>query len=216
MKALTRKEIDTLMQRYPELRVCEGSIIAAVNAIIGCYSSGGKLMACGNGGSAADSYHVVGELMKGFVLRRKLPQDMCDRLRKVAPMSANYLIDNLQGALPAISLVSEVGLSTAYANDQAPDLAFAQQVLGQGRAGDVLLGISTSGNSANVIYAAQVAKAQGICVVGLTGRKFSRLSEQSDICIQVPSDITYQIQEYHLPVYHTLCLALEMEFFGEE
>ena len=216
MKVPAKKEIQTLIERYPALQTCENSILDTVETMIDCYTQGGKLMVCGNGGSAADSYHVVGELMKGFVLRRRLPQELCDKLRNATPTTADYLIENLQGALPAISLVSEVGLSTAYANDQAPDLAFAQQVLGQGRPGDVLLGISTSGNSSNVLYAAQVAKALGIYVIGLTGKKASLLSEQSNICIHVPSDITYQVQEYHLPVYHALCMALEIEFFGEE
>ena len=173
-------------------------------------------MICGNGGSASDSLHIVGELMKGFVLQRKLPSDLQNALREAAPNSAEYLIKNLQGALPAISLVSEVALSTAYANDKASDLAFAQQVLGQGRKGDILLAISTSGNSSNVLYAAQVAKALEISVVGLTGVGGGKLSDWSNVLIDVPEKETYKIQELHLPVYHAICLALEQEFFGEE
>ena len=137
------------------------------------------------------------------------------KLQEAAPEHAQYLIDNLQGALPAISLVSELGLSTAYSNDQAPDLVFAQQVLGQGRKGDVLLGISTSGNSGNVLYAADVARAMGIHVIGLTGQKGGKLALCSDVCIKAPSTETYVIQEYHLPIYHALCLSLEEQFFGE-
>lgn len=216
MKKTAEAKLNRLFERYPALESCRKSVMEAAELMIKSYANGGKLMVCGNGGSAADSLHVVGELMKGFVLPRKLPSEMCKKLQGVAPDHAQYLIDNLQGAMPAISLVSEVGLSTAFSNDQAPDLAFAQQVLGQGREGDVLLGISTSGNSANVLYAADVANAMGIHVVGLTGQKPAKLDGCADVCIKAPSKETYEIQEYHLPIYHALCLALEEQFFGEE
>lgn len=215
MKMEAEKKLNHLFDRYPALEECRESIVTAAEMMIASYEHGGRLMVCGNGGSAADSLHVVGELMKGFVLPRKLPETTCQNLRKAAPEHAQYLIDNLQGALPAISLVSEVGLSTAYSNDQAPDLVFAQQVLGQGRKGDVLLGISTSGNSGNVLYASDVARAMGIRVIGLTGHKGGKLASCADVCIKVPSTETYVIQEYHLPIYHALCLALEEQFFGE-
>ena len=215
MKNEAEKKLNHLFKRYPALEECRASIIAAAEMMIASYENGGRLMVCGNGGSAADSLHVVGELMKGFVLPRKLPEATCRKLQEAAPEHAQYLIDNLQGALPSISLVSELGLSTAYSNDQAPDLVFAQQVLGQGRKGDVLLGISTSGNSGNVLYAADVARAMGIHVIGLTGQKGGKLALCSDVCIKAPSTETYVIQEYHLPIYHALCLALEEQFFGE-
>lgn len=215
MKMEAEKKLKHLFDRYPALEECRESIVTAAEMMIASYEHGGRLMVCGNGGSAADSLHVVGELMKGFVLPRKLPEMTCQNLRQAAPEHAQYLIDNLQGALPAISLVSEVGLSTAYSNDQAPDLVFAQQVLGQGRKGDVLLGISTSGNSGNVLYASDVARAMGIRVIGLTGHKGGKLASCADVCIKVPSTETYVIQEYHLPIYHALCLALEEQFFGE-
>lgn len=153
--------------------------------------------------------------MKGFALPRKLGDDWKKKFERTCPEMAPYLMENLQGALPAISLVSETALATAYANDQAPDLSFAQQVLGQGRVGDVLLCISTSGNSTNVLYAAAVARAMELRVIGLAGQGGGRLKGLSDVCICAPSRITYQIQEYHLPIYHALCLALEREFFGE-
>lgn len=213
MNKAAELKLNRLFERYPMLEECRESIFAAAEAMISCYENGGKLMVCGNGGSAADSLHVVGELMKGFVLPRKLTEEMCAKIRSVAPEHADYLIGNLQGAMPAISLVSEVGLSTAYSNDQAPDLVFAQQVLGQSRKGDVLLGITTSGNSANVLYAADIAHALGVCVVGMTGQKGGKMAGVSDVCIKVPSNETYEIQEYHLPVYHALCLALEAHFF---
>lgn len=216
MNQSAEKVVKGLSLRYPQLKTCEKSICAAIEFMTDSFQNGNRLLICGNGGSASDSLHIVGELMKGFVLQRKLPNDLQSALRKATPNSAEYLIENLQGALPAISLVSEAALSTAYANDKAPDLAFAQQVLGQGRKGDVLLAISTSGNSANVLYAAQVAKALEISVVGLTGVGGGKLKSWADVLIDVPEKETYKIQELHLPVYHAICLALEQEFFGEE
>lgn len=208
-------ELNQLFERYPALEACRQEIAAAYDLLRGCFAAGGRLLVCGNGGSAADSLHIVGELMKGFALPRKLSADWEEQFKQVCPEMAPYLMENLQGALPAISLVGETAMSTAYANDQAPDLSFAQQVLGQGKAGDVLLCISTSGNSTNVLYAAAVARAMELRVIGLAGQGGGRLKGLSDVCICAPSRITYQIQEYHLPIYHALCLALEREFFGE-
>ena len=152
--------------------------------------------------------------MKGFVKKRPTPPLQRESFRRVSPESADYLADHLQGTLAALSLVSETALTTAFANDQAPDLAMAQQVLGLGRPEDALLGISTSGNSANVLHAVTVARAMGITTIALTGEDGGRLKGMADIAICVPAHETYQIQEYHLPVYHMLCLALEEEFFG--
>ena len=171
---------------------------------------------CGHGGSAADSLLITGELMKSFVKRRPLSEDVILRFREQFPEVAEYYINNLQGALPAISLVSESALMTAYGNDNTADLVFAQQVFGYGKANDVLLAISTSGNSGNVLHAARVARAMGLKVIGLTGEKGGALAELSDILLNVPSGITYQIQEMHLPIYHTLCLAVEAELFEGE
>lgn len=207
--------IELLCQRYPALEGCKPEIIQAAEIICNSYYNGGKLLVCGNGGSASDSMHIVGELMKGFVLSRKLGEDWRKKLENVRAEKIDYLMDNLQGALPAISLVSEVALSTAFSNDQASDLAFAQCVVGHGRNGDVLLGITTSGNSANVLYAADCAHACGMQVIGLAGATGGKLKSKSDVCICAPSRETYQIQEYHLPIYHALCLAIEEEFFGE-
>ncbi|MBQ7499040.1 MAG: SIS domain-containing protein, partial [Selenomonas sp.] len=176
-----------------------------------------KLIACGNGGSASDAEHVVGELMKGFLLPRKLDKQMEQRFREVCPDSADYFMENLQGALPALSMVNQVALNTAFANDQAPDLSFAQQLLGMGDEGDVLLAISTSGNSTNVIYALDMARAKGVKSIALTGKSGGKIKAKNmaDITICVPEDETFKIQEYHLPVYHMLCIAAENEFFGE-
>ena len=209
MKMKSLMYIEELISRYENLRCCKESIIAACDCLIESYRNGNKLLVCGNGGSAADSEHIVGELMKGFILPRKLSHDLVDRIND------KELTDALQYGLPAISLVSHTALSTAFSNDQLPSAVFAQQVLGYGKSGDVLLCISTSGNSLNCVYAAKVAKAIGIKVVSLTGEKESNLKELSDITVQAPSKETFKIQEYHLPIYHAICLAIENEFYGE-
>ncbi len=215
MKSSAQKHIDELMARYPALVPCNADIFAAAEALIACFQRGNKLLVCGNGGSAADAQHIVGELMKGFVLPRKLDGALASKLQAACPPeAADTLIRHLQCALPAISLVGETALTTAYANDAKPELCFAQQVLGYGCPGDLLLCISTSGHSANVLYAAQVAHAKGLTVIGLTGGDGGKLAEVADICMVVPARETYQVQEYHLPVYHVLCMAVEEEFFG--
>lgn len=209
------KHVDSLIARYPELAVCQNDIIGAYKILEEAYANGRKLLVCGNGGSAADSEHVVGELMKEFKLKRKVFANQADAMKAIDPEMGGYLADNLQGALPAIALTGHSALSTAFMNDSESVLVFAQQVNGYGKAGDVLLGISTSGNSKNVIYAAITAKARGLKVIGLTGEKESRLSKLADCCIQVPETETYKVQEMHLPVYHCLCMMLEEKFFGE-
>ena len=218
VKASTLQKIDDLIGRYPALAVCKDDLTAAVEAICESYRGGHKLIACGNGGSAADAEHIVGELMKGFLLPRKLDKKMEERFRQVCPESADYFMENLQGTLPAMSMVNQVALNTAFANDQAPDLSFAQQLLGMGDEGDVLIAISTSGNSTNVIYALDMARAKGVKSIALTGRSGGKIKAKNmaDITICVPEDETFKIQELHLPVYHMLCIAAENEFFGEE
>ena len=208
--------IQELVKRYPVLDAVKDQIEEAYKILETCYENGGKLLIAGNCGSAADSDHIVGELMKGFVNPRKLETDYSDALITVNKELGRVLSENLQGALPAIALDGHLALTTAYMNDCEPLLCFAQQVNGFGRKSDVFLGISTSGNSKNILYAATVAKAKGMKVIGLTGEKDSKLSEMSDVCIQVPETETYKIQELHLPVYHCLCLMLEDKFFGKE
>ena len=207
-------QLDLLIERYPKLSVCKDDIAAAYKLMKNSYDNGGKLLVAGNGGSAADAEHIVGELMKGFKKPRKLPQEYAERLISVNSELGKVIADNLQGALPAIALDGHPGLTTAYMNDCEPLLCFAQQVNGYGNAGDVFLGISTSGNSKNVLYAAVTAKAKGMKVIGLTGQKDSKLSAIADVCIKVPETETYMIQELHLPVYHCLCLMLEEDRFG--
>ena len=208
--------IDLLILRYPQLIVAKDCIVEAYQILEESYTNDGKLLVAGNGGSAADAEHIVGELMKGFVNPRKLEAEYSDALITVNKELGRVLSENLQGALPAIALDGHLALTTAYMNDCEPLLCFAQQVNGFGRKSDVFLGISTSGNSKNILYAATVAKAKGMKVIGLTGEKDSKLSEMSDVCIQVPETETYKIQELHLPVYHCLCLMLEDTFFGKE
>lgn len=206
--------LNHLIDRYPKLIVCREDIMKAYNILEEAYGKGRKLLVCGNGGSASDSEHIVGELMKEFKQKRKVYSDQAAALKEIDPELGQVLADNLQGALPAISLTGHSSLQTAYMNDAAPDLVFAQQVNGYGKPGDVLLGISTSGNSKNVLYAAVNAKAKGLMVIGLTGIKENRLMKYADVCISVPETETYKIQEMHLPVYHCLCLMLEEHFFG--
>lgn len=214
MKKSTELILQNLVDRYPSLKNLP--LIEAVNEIIDCYRRRNKLLICGNGGSAADALHIVGELMKGFLLPRELDEEKRYKIMEKFPESAEYLIKNLQKPLPALSLVSEVALATAYANDQAADLSFAQQLLGYGNEGDILLAISTSGNSKNVIYAAQIAKVQGMKVISLTGSSGGELKKISDVLLNAPSEETFIIQEYHLPIYHSICAAVENEFFCEE
>lgn len=207
------QHLDLLIQRYPLLEVCREDIAKAYELMETCYAGGGKLLIAGNGGSAADAEHMVGELMKGFRNPRRLPKEYADKFIAVNSELGQTLAENLQGALPAIALNGHPALSTAYQNDCKPLLCFAQQVNGYGNAGDVLFGISTSGNSKNVLYAAVTAKAKGMKVIGLTGQKESKLSGIADVCIMVPETETYMVQELHLPVYHALCLMLENMFF---
>lgn len=204
-----------LTERYPELDLAVIKTISEAYEILAeCYENDGKLLVAGNGGSAADSEHIVGELMKGFVKERRVEADFASALQSADAELGKVLAKNLQGALPAIALDGHLALTTAYMNDCEPCLCYAQQVNGYGRKGDVFLGISTSGNSANVLYAAVTARAKGMKVIGLTGMKESKLSAFSDVCIRVPQTETYKIQELHLPIYHCLCLMLEEHFFG--
>lgn len=212
----TLGEMKLLVSRYPELAPLENAVTQSVELIAESCRSGGKLLVCGNGGSAADSLHIVGELMKSFVLERRIAPELCKKLAEQYPEDVAFYEKNLQGAIPAISLVNEVSLMTAFGNDQSAELVFAQQVLGYGHAGDVLFAISTSGNSANVIHAARLAQILDIKVISLTGESGGKLKELSDVLLNVPNSRTYQIQELHLPIYHAICLALEQELFGQE
>lgn len=208
------KEIKILISRYPQLGVVKDEIVNAYNIIEECYVRGNKLLAAGNGGSAADAEHIVGELMKGFKHARSIDAEYEKALIDVNQELGSILAKNLQGALPAIALDGHPALTTAYMNDCEPLLCFAQQVNGFGKCGDVLLCISTSGNSKNILYAAIVAKAKKMKVIALTGENDSQVAHLSDVCIKAPEKETYKVQELHLPIYHCLCILLEQRFFG--
>lgn len=215
MKKSTNEIIQDLFIRFPRLVMCDHAIYKTIDLLIKQFRVGNKLLVCGNGGSASDSQHIVAELMKSFNLKRELKETDKELIKKSFPKSANYLINNLSEAFPVISLVTETALISAINNDREKDMIFAQQVLGYGNKGDVLLCISTSGNSQNIIYAAQIAKIFGLFVIGLTGIDGGKLFEICDVCIQVPAIKTYLVQELHLPIYHTICYAIENEFYGE-
>jgi len=208
------KELSTqFYQRNADLRGCRESIDAALAALVDAFRSGNKVLICGNGGSAADSEHIVGELMKGFRKPRRLAERFVDELAQQFPKEGLLLAGKLQGALPAISLVSQSSLCTAVSNDSGAEMVFAQQVYGYGAKGDVLLALSTSGKAKNVLYAVITAKALGLISIGLTGRSDSPLSELCDATIRVPAEDTAEVQEYHTKVYHHICAVLEAEFF---
>ena len=215
MEQRIEEHLKHLIERYPLLDYCQKELHEAYSILEAAYANGRKLLVAGNGGSAADSEHIVGELMKEFKLKRKVYGEQAEELLHISPELGKVLADNLQGALPAISLTDHSALTTAFMNDSEPELVFAQQVNGYGKPGDVFLGISTSGNSRNILYAAVTAKSKGLKVIGLTGKRENKLQCYSDVCIHVPETETYKIQELHLPVYHCLCLMLEDKFFGK-
>lgn len=205
--------IEQLLKRNSELTELKVEIEEAANAIIQSFEKGGKLLACGNGGSSSDSDHIVGELMKSFEIKRPLKQELKEKLVEQGGERGEYLAEHLQQGLPAISLTAHTALTTAVANDIDAEVIFAQQVTGYGVSGDILIGMSTSGNSQNVIDAILVAKAKGLVTIGFTGKIGGKMKDICDILINVPESRTAYVQELHLPVYHTLCLMVETHFF---
>lgn len=212
MKENTKKILDDLTARYPSLAACRAEIESAFSSLCACFAGGGKLLLCGNGGSAADCEHIAGELLKSFLIKRPVTAAFAEKLREAGDRSET-LCALLERALPAISLCGHPAFSTAFANDSEPLLTYAQQVNALGRKGDALLCISTSGNAKNCYYAAVTARALGMKTLLLSGRTGGALKEVSDIAVIVPENETYKIQELHLPVYHCLCAMLENEFF---
>ena len=194
-----------LYERYPALEVCKEDIEKALGMMIDTYKEGGKILICGNGGSASDSEHIVGELLKGFMLKRPVTDERIpEHLRK-----------GLQGSLPAISLPSQSAILSAFINDVDPEMMYAQLVYGYTKPEDLVIGLSTSGNSKNVVNALEVAKCVGAKTLAMTGERESKMSELADVTIKVPETETYKVQEYHLPVYHHLCAEVESYFFAE-
>jgi len=209
----TEQILDRLVERYPLLEVCKEDIRDAGNMIIESYKKSGQLLTCGNGGSSSDAEHIVGELMKSFSKKRPIDSDLADALKSVSEERGSMMASKLEMGLPAISLNAHSALVSAVSNDIGGDFVFAQQVIGYGRKGDVLLGISTSGNSQNVVDACIVAKAKGVKVISLTGEKGGKMKEFADVAICVPSTCTPDVQEFHLPIYHALCIMVEETFF---
>lgn len=200
--------LNELVTRYPVLEDRKDVIYSAAQKLIECFKNGGKLLICGNGGSCADGEHIVGEFMKGFLEKRPISDEKKAEMKANSPDIPDGYLNSLQLALPAIALPSLTALNSAFCNDVDPELIYAQPLMGLGRPGDILLGISTSGNSKNVYAAALTAKALGLTVIGLTGALGGKLADIADICIKVPETETFKIQELHLPVYHYLCAAV--------
>lgn len=205
--------LEEVTSRYECLKPIKADIKEAYEILKNSFEHGGKLLIAGNGGSCADAEHIVGELMKSFVKKRPISEEIAEKMKQEDAIMGTKLAEKLQKGLPAIALTGHTGLTTAFANDVDPEMAFAQQVMGYGKPGDVFLGLTTSGNSKNVLYAVTVAKAKGMKVIGLTGRDGGMMKKVSDVSIVVPEEETYKIQELHLPVYHALCLMLENYFF---
>ena len=213
MKTETREILQELSVRYPALCAHQADVEACFQALKTCFETGHTLYICGNGGSASDSEHIAGELLKSFKKCRSLPAELSEKLRAYGE-KGEKLLQGLEGGLPVVSLCGHLAFSTAYANDKDPAFIFAQQVNAWGKAGDVLLTISTSGNSQNCVYAAMVAKAKGMTVLGLVGNTGGELKTLADACVVAPEKETYKVQELHLPIYHCLCAMIEAEFFG--
>ncbi|MBQ8229054.1 MAG: SIS domain-containing protein [Clostridia bacterium] len=207
--------LNELMSRYPALNEIKDDIMRATDAIINCYENGGKVLLCGNGGSCADCEHIVGELMKGFLKLRPISEEKKSEMKENSPLADDEILSKLQGGLPAISLPSMTALNSAFCNDVDPELIYAQPLMALGNEGDILIAISTSGNSKNVFGAVKVAKALGVTVISLTGNTGGKLKENADICICAPEKETFKIQELHLPIYHYICAEVEAHFFKE-
>ncbi|MCX7787737.1 MAG: SIS domain-containing protein [Spirochaetes bacterium] len=205
--------MDMMFVRHPELEHLREGIQKTFEVLHDTFASGGKLLICGNGGSSADADHIVGELMKEFKKKRPLQESIRQSILDRFGMEGAYLVENLQGGLPALSLTTHTAFLTAFSNDSKPDFIFAQQVHTLGRAGDCLLALSTSGNSSNVVYATMVAKSIGLTVIGMTGRGGGRIKSFCDVLVTVPEEETERVQEQHQTIYHTLCAMLEESFW---
>jgi D-sedoheptulose 7-phosphate isomerase len=211
LKTSTLAHLDDFVDRYPKLACTRDSVRQAAELICACHGAGGKLLVCGNGGSAADCEHIVGELMKEFILPRRVPKSDADCLNEAG---CGQLADSLQRGIPAIALTAHTSIFTAILNDTDPQVCFCQQVYVYGKANDVLVALSTSGNSPNIINALKVARAFGISTLGLSGSNPCAMDDLCEVMIKVPAEMTFKIQELHLPVYHTICLMAEEELFG--
>lgn len=217
MKKNTEAIIKEFKENYPNMDYLEKELKRLIEEVVKRVKTGGKILVCGNGGSASDSEHIVGELLKEFYIKRPVEEEFKEKLKGIfKEEELSHVAKSLQGGIPAISLVSQSGFLTAYGNDASFDMAYAQQVYIYGGEKDVFIGLSTSGNSQNVYYAAKIAKAKGLFVIAFTGETGGKLKEVSDVLLNVPAKETFKVQEYHLPLYHLICRAVEYEIFGEE
>ncbi len=210
---MENRQLDILISRYPILESCRESIQKAYELLKTMYENGGKLLVCGNGGSCADAEHMVSELAKGFCKLRPIPDDLRQKIIAEDPEMGEAIANDLEGGLPAIALSAHSALNYAFENDKTPDFVFAQEVMSFGKPGDAFMGITTSGNSVNVIYALEVAKAKGLGTIVLTGKTGGKIAGKADVTIYVPEEECHIIQELHLPVYHSICMMLEDDFF---
>ena len=215
MKRNSESIIQEFKENYPKMNYLEEGFRYIIEEVVKRVKRGGKILVCGNGGSAADSEHIVGELLKEFYIKRPIERSFKEQLLELF-QEDKHMVEHLQGGIAAISLVSQTGFLSAYGNDVSYDMAYAQQVYAYGQENDVFIGLSTSGNSSNVVYAAKVAKAKGLFVICLTGETGGKLKEPSHVLLNVPAKETFMVQEYHLPLYHLICRAIEYEIFGEE
>ena len=216
MKAYTKSLIESFFLKFPNLIYLKDAMEESIVLMTSKIRSGGKILICGNGGSASDSEHIAGELLKEFYIKRPINKEFRERLLEVYGEEGRALAENLQGAIPAISLISQTGFLSAFGNDAKPELSYAQEVFAYGNPGDMLIAISTSGNAKNVCYAAMMAKSLDVFVLSLTGENGGNLRKYSDILLHVPETETYLVQELHLPLYHLLCRGIEYEIFGED
>ncbi len=207
--------LDNLILRYPQLESCRDDILKVYFMLIDVFENGGKVFIAGNGGSAADSEHIAGELMKRFKIKRQLDENLVNRLKQDFPEYSDDLIENVEAGLPVISLPSMTSVTTAIINDQGGDYLFAQSISSVAKPGDLFWGISTSGNSRNIVNAIVIAKAKSVKTIGLTGLKECKLDGLCDAVIHAPEEETYKIQELHLPIYHALCAMIEYYYWGD-
>lgn len=213
MKERTLILLDNFFARYPKLDFLKENINNAIKLLTGCAMNGNKILVCGNGGSCADSEHLAGEFNKSFLLKRRIDQKLEDKIKEMYPEDYDMFMNNLQKGIPTIPLTSMSGFMTAYLNDCEPSMVYAQGVNTFAKPNDILIAISTSGNSKNVVNACKLARAMGVKIISLTGQTGGKLKEFSTVLLNAPSTIVYEIQEYHLPIYHILCLATESEIF---
>lgn len=214
MKERTLQHWNDFFKLHQDMRPMEQNVHTVCETLLRVYQSGGKVLICGNGGSCADGDHIVGELMKGFLLKRPLPQDARDKFQQLYGAEGTALAEKLQCGLPAISLNAHAALMSAFSNDVDSELVYAQQVMGYAKQGDAIIGISTSGNAGNVAAALMAAKAAGALSIALTGRDGGKIGKLADYCLIAPHNETYRIQEYHLALYHLICAVIESELFS--